>query len=1038
MIHFLVAERGCNPSIKPVSNRKKVSVMSNLSLVSLVSRSHKDAILDGHAIGSSHADAKNTKSHTTPKTEHHSARSTKTDSTVLSSQNTNSSSRSRSSELLRKACLTELKIEQACREAKQHTEEERKQAEEEFRIKEKKRLQEEQRKIRDLEYEAVRLRLEAKLEFEEERDDPESLANRLRDFDDVKEEELLLPEKPLEPLNETRADPPSFPPPVADPLITKVPVQSSTQQRTPPLQDCNEVPLKETLNDSWVGRFSEGPSPHAHVNQTSAFAKSPPHLDLPRFSGSPLEWPHFISMFKCLVHDMPLTDTQQMTYLQRALVGEVKRAIGGMLNHGHLYRNTLTELEEQFGKEEVIAGAYLRTIFDHSKVAEDDLSQLQSLYNTIHIAVETLKGLRFTSNLEATDNVRRAVQKLRNSLKARWGEAKVEMSPRVPSLQDLNVWLRARVRTKTSVAEYPAGRKPPKPPFRPDGGGTRRPLVDQRKPKETPPLTTLAMNANDGNKIKPEGRLCPICAHSHKIEECDTFKALNVDQRAQLAKEKSLCFRCLTYPTHSEHFAKICNLRGRCKIDNCNRHHHPLIHGAAPVFTGIASVDPDTTVLLQIVPISLRTPKGVFETYALLDSGSQASLILEDFAERVGLQGKESVLHLGTIDAAVAAKPSHKVAFNVGAVGGTMNNEIKVEQAWTIPHLNLPSQRVTHAMINSWPHLNGLNIPVVNSKDVTVLLGANVLDAILHKEARQGAKGQPVAVHTAFGWTLTGAVKGFVPPEKLHVMFIQRIPTADDQLNQQLQNWWRTDSFGTKYQYITPRSRDDKKALEILESTVKHVGDRYEAGLLWKDKDVQLSDNRDVADKRLRSTKRIVTRDAALAEKYCGIIKEYETKGYARKLTPEEAATPSPKQWFLPHNPVLNPNKPGKVRMVMDAAAKKNGVSLNDNLLVGPDLLNSLAGVLMRFREERVAIAADIEAMFHQCRIIEEDQPALRFLWRNLKVNRSPDVYQMCIVIFGATSSPCTATYVLCKTADDNRGDPMFSSDTMDPVFKNF
>ena len=92
----------------------------------------------------------------------------------------------------------------------------------------------------------------------------------------------------------------------------------------------------------------------------------------------------------------------------------------------------------------------------------------------------------------------------------------------------------------------------------------------------------------------------------------------------------------------------------------------------------------------------------------------------------------------------------------------------------------------------------------------------------------------------------------------------------------------------------------------------------------------------------------------------------------------------------------------------------------------------------MRFREERVAIAADIEATFHQCRIIEEDQPALRFLWRNLKVNRSPDVYQMCVMIFGATSSLCTATYVLRKTADDNRGDPMFSSDTIDPVLKNF
>ena len=95
--------------------------------------------------------------------------------------------------------------------------------------------------------------------------------------------------------------------PLADPLIPKVPVQSSTVQRTPPLQNRNQVSLEETLSDSWVRRFSEGPSPHAHVNQAYAFAKSLPRLNLARFSGSPLEWPHFIPMFKCLVHDMPLT-----------------------------------------------------------------------------------------------------------------------------------------------------------------------------------------------------------------------------------------------------------------------------------------------------------------------------------------------------------------------------------------------------------------------------------------------------------------------------------------------------------------------------------------------------------------------------------------------------------------------------------------------------------------------------------------------------------------------------------------------------------
>ena len=74
-------------------------------------------------------------------------------------------------------------------------------------------------------------------------------------------------------------------------------------------------------------------------------------------------------------------------------------------------------------------------------------------------------------------------------------------------------------------------------------------------------------------------------------------------------------------------------------------------------------------------------------------------------------------------------------------LGGPNAREIAVEEAWTIPRLNLPSQRVTQPMIDSWPHLKGLDIPLVDSKNVTVLLGANVLDAILHTEVRRGSSG---------------------------------------------------------------------------------------------------------------------------------------------------------------------------------------------------------------------------------------------------------------------------------------------------------
>ena len=97
----------------------------------------------------------------------------------------------------------------------------------------------------------------------------------------------------------------------------------------------------------------------------------------------------------------------------------------------------------------------------------------------------------------------------------------------------------------------------------------------------------------------------------------------------------------------------------------------------------------------------------------------------------------------------------------------------------------------------------------------------------------------------------------------------------------------------------------------------------------------------------------------------------------------EEAEEPIGKTWWLPHHAVINPKKPGKVRVVFDAAAKFHGVSLNEALLKGPDLLTSLVGVLIRFRQFPIAVSADIVKMFHQVRVPEEDCSALRFLWRN-------------------------------------------------------
>ena len=151
----------------------------------------------------------------------------------------------------------------------------------------------------------------------------------------------------------------------------------------------------------------------------------------------------------------------------------------------------------------------------------------------------------------------------------------------------------------------------------------------------------------------------------------------------------------------------------------------------------------------------------------------------------------------------------------------------------------------------------------------------------------------------------------------------------------------------------------------MIEETLTKVDGHYEMGLLWKEKDIHLPNNRAVAELRLRHLGRRLKQDPDLKQRYTAAINDYIIKGYAKQLTKIEESTTGDKTWYLPHHPVINPHKPGKVRAVFDAASKYKNTSLNDQLLVGPDLINSLVRILIRYRQEPVALIADIEAMFH-------------------------------------------------------------------------
>ena len=99
---------------------------------------------------------------------------------------------------------------------------------------------------------------------------------------------------------------------------------------------------------------------------------------------------------------------------------------------------------------------------------------------------------------------------------------------------------------------------------------------------------------------------------------------------------------------------------------------------------------------------------------------------------------------------------------------------------------------------------------------------------------------------------------------------------------------------------------------------------------------------------------------------------------------------------------MTHPLKPGKVRKVFEFAAKHSGTSLNQQLLQGPDLTNPLVGVLIRFRQEAIAMAADIEPMFHQVYVDPQDRHPLRFLlWPDEDLQKDQEEYCMMKYLFG-------------------------------------
>ena len=231
------------------------------------------------------------------------------------------------------------------------------------------------------------------------------------------------------------------------------------------------------------------------------------------------------------------------------------------------------------------------------------------------------------------------------------------------------------------------------------------------------------------------------------------------------------------------------------------------------------------------------------------------------------------------------------------------------------------------------------------------------------------------------------------------------------------------------------RSIEDKRALSLMErTTVKIDGeDAYVSGLLWREEDPHLPNNFNMAKQRLKSLEKKFENNPEIRERYAQSIQDDVQKGYVKKLSEAELQSESKITWYLLHRFVINPKKPDRLRRVYDASAKFMGQSLNDKIFTGRNLLSSLCGVLLRFCEGRIAMAADVKEMYHMLRLPERDKPSMRFLWRE-SPEEEPSVYQFERTVFGEVSAPSRANYAMRRYADENRDLPL----GVKAVYKHF
>lgn len=460
--------------------------------------------------------------------------------------------------------------------------------------------------------------------------------------------------------------------------------------------------------------------------------------DLPTFSGSPEEWPMFEGAYSSTTFEFGYTDLENLIRLQKCLTGDARRSVQSLLIHPCHVLQAMATLRNLFGRPDDLVRSQIRQARQLPVVTEEHIEQLTAFATNVQnmkTFLDTDASHHHLANPTLLDEL---VGKLPMNRRIEWAEVADRIQPR-PTITEFAQWLSEKARIISLVA--------------PLGGQSGRRMM----PKPRHVLLTGDVSVNEQ---------CAVCGGNHGVDDCSEFEQLSVKERLQVVFKIGLCLSCL----RDDHILPACNNKRRCEIAGCKMWHNAKLHengkgdrqlkkkaynnnnrqmqpsgsqtqqslrgndvkneatrDVAPPRTVLylRRRQPSGTLLFRVLPVVLNGRHRSIETYALLDEGASVTLIDEDMAAQLQLDGPTEEISLQWFGERSSSTLSNSRRVDLSISGQQQGAEqFDLTDVRTVRGLSLPMQSVNMAELSdSWPHLNGL--PVANYTDAkpTIMIG---------------------------------------------------------------------------------------------------------------------------------------------------------------------------------------------------------------------------------------------------------------------------------------------------------------------------